>query len=58
MTNFMELSHSRAANNFLATQKITRILWKENVYYSIQKDTPPALILTQIDPVHAPIQLL
>ena len=51
----MEQSAPWDANRFAASQEITRILWKTKVFYLMYKCSPPFPILSQINPVHAPI---
>jgi len=51
----MEQSPPWQANPFSASQEITRILWNPKVYEDILQCPPPVLILSQIDPVHAPL---
>ena len=50
----MEQSPSWDANRFAASQEIPRILWNPKVRYRIQKCSPPAPILSQLDPLHTP----
>ena len=52
-TYSMEQS-SWEANQFAASQEITRNLWNPNGHYRIHKCPPPVPILSPLDPVHTP----
>jgi hypothetical protein len=50
----MEHSPSWEVNGFSASQEIPRILWNKKVHYLVYKSPLLVLILSQINPVHAP----
>jgi hypothetical protein len=54
LTYSMEQSPSWAANRFVASQEIPRILLNPKFHYRIHNCSPPIFILSQPNPVHTP----
>lgn len=51
--NILEQCCSLEALSFLATQYVPRMLWKPIFQYHFHKISPPAYMLSQINPIHA-----
>ena len=58
LTDTMERSLSRETKSFSASQYVPHILWKAKVHFRVHKSPSIALTLSQINPIHTPIQLL
>jgi len=58
LNNSMGQSPSWENNWSSAGQEIHRIVWNQKVCYRIYKNFPPVPVLSQINPVHAPISPL
>ena len=57
MINSKDQSPPWEANRFSASKEIPRLLWNLKVHYRIHKGSPLLPILSQLDPVHTPIDL-
>ena len=55
ITNSMDQSPFWEAKRYSASQKTSHVLWNPKVYYRFHKHKLPISVLSQINPVHAPM---
>jgi hypothetical protein len=52
LTEVIEINPASEATSCVATPKLLNILWSQNLYYHVHKNSPLVLVLHQLIPVH------